>query len=309
MNRNDFEILAVKHKEFEAPWEQRLAKGLPVVARMDGRAFRTFTQGLERPYDAKLALCMQKTAEYLVSQSHADIAYRQSDEITLGWKNDTHENAIMFDGRVVKLATLLASIATVMFNRMLAEHLPAFAEKMPVFDARVWQYPSLDLAAEAFLWRETDAMRNSVTMMAHAKLGDKAIHKKGIGEKLAMLEAGGHRWRDMPEVFRRGVYLRKETVMKHLTEAELARIPEKFRPTGPVPRSVIEPMTLPLLETIPNLGEVLFLRAEPGQRASEWLAESFSRGAQSLDEAAHSARTMAASLAKNGQLLTAPARA
>lgn len=96
--------------------------------------------------------------------------------------------------------------------------------------------------------------------------------------------------------------------MKHLTDDELARIPENFRPTGPVPRSVIEPMTLPLLETIPNLADVLFLRSEPRHSAAR-LAESFNRGAQSLDEATHSARAMAASLAKDGQLLTAPARA
>ena len=38
--------------------ERRLCPLLPVIARMDGIAFHSFTQGLERPYDKRLSMLM-----------------------------------------------------------------------------------------------------------------------------------------------------------------------------------------------------------------------------------------------------------
>jgi len=45
-----------------------------------------------------------------------------------------------------------------------------------------------------------------------------------------------------------------------------------------------------------------------GGSRRRWLAESFNRGAQTLDEATESARSMAASLERKGLLMRAPAR-
>lgn len=36
-------------------------KGLPLLARLDGRAFHTYTRGLKRPYDERLTRCMVDT--------------------------------------------------------------------------------------------------------------------------------------------------------------------------------------------------------------------------------------------------------
>lgn len=263
MQREAFEQLAAAHKSYEAATEQKLMPGLPVVARLDGRAFSNFTSGLERPFDTVFSKCMEDTAAFLVERMQAAVAYRQSDEITLVWPNQAPGQAVMFDGRVLKLATTLSSMASVKFNHLLMEHLPAHAAKMPTFDARVFQYPTLELAAENLLWRETDAMRNSIANLAYVRFGHSAIHGVGIGEKLRRLREAGWAWENMPEVYRRGVYLRRERVLRPLSEEVLARSPKAHRPTGPVERSEVVAFSLPLLADLANPVEALFFGKAP----------------------------------------------
>ncbi len=268
MDREQFEQLGALHKGYEAHLEQTLTPGSPVIARLDGRSFSVFTRGLERPYDAAFAECMRATAAYLVEENHASLAYRQSDEITLVWLNQDPLKPMLFDGRVNKLVTTLAAQASVMFNRKLAELLPTHAHKMPTLDARVCQYPTLELVVSNLLWRETDCLRNSVTNLAHVAFGHKALQGVGTEQKLARLREAGQPWEAMPEVYRRGVYLRRKSVLKQLSDAELQRIPEKHRPQGPVVRSEVLPLTLPLLEDLANPEQALFLNEEPLMRAA-----------------------------------------
>lgn len=63
--------------------DRRAMRGLPLVARVDGRSFGAFTRGMARPYDPAMADLMVEVARYLVEQTHARVAYTQSDEISL----------------------------------------------------------------------------------------------------------------------------------------------------------------------------------------------------------------------------------
>jgi tRNA(His) guanylyltransferase len=56
----------------------------PIVARMDGRSFHSFTKGLKRPYDNRLSRLMVETTRFLVAQSNAVVGYTQSDGATRG---------------------------------------------------------------------------------------------------------------------------------------------------------------------------------------------------------------------------------
>ncbi len=253
-----------RHKAFEArETMHRLMPGLPVLVRLDGRAFHTFTRGLARPYDERLSRSMIETTKYLVDQTHASVGYTQSDEISLAYPNTDPNNQVMFDGRVQKLCSILAAMATAKFNQQILANIPEKAHLLPLFDARVYQYPTLDLAAESFLWRETDATRNSLTMAAHAYYSHKELHKAGYAKKHEMLFAKGINWADFPDFFKKGTYVRREAVLKELSAAELARIPEKHRPTGPVMRSVLRELDMPPLARVSNAIEVLFKGQEP----------------------------------------------
>lgn len=267
MKRSEFEAMGDRHKAFEArETMHRLMPGLPVLVRLDGRAFHTFTRGLARPYDERLSRSMIETTKYLVDHTHASVGYTQSDEISLAFPNTDPDNQVMFDGRVQKLCSVLAAMATAKFNQQILANIPEKAHLLPLFDARVYQYPTLDLAAESFVWRETDATRNSLTMAAHAYYSHKELHKAGYARKHEMLHAKGLNWNDYPDFFKKGTYVRRESTLKELTAAELARVPEKHRPTGPVMRSVLRELAMPPITRVANVNAVLFEGQEPQER-------------------------------------------
>jgi tRNA(His) 5'-end guanylyltransferase len=257
-------------KQYEAPEAGRRAlRGTPLLARLDGRAFHTFTRDLRRPYDEAMSRCMIETARYLVQESNALVGYTQSDEITLAWFETSQSvTEYNFDGRFQKLASVLAAQASVRFFQLVTEHLPAKARELPHFDARVWQVPTLADAADVFVWREDDATKNSITMAARAVYTDRELHEKDSGVKQEMLFGKGINWNDYPAFFKRGSYLQRRTSSKTLTDAERARIPEAHRPPADATfeRTSVVDLELPPIRTIANLIPVLFERAAPTAR-------------------------------------------
>src|SRR5437868_6317488 len=111
------DTLGDRCKRFEMAEAGRKAMpGLPVLARLDGRAFHTFTRGLLRPYDTRMTHCMVETTRFLIEQLEACIGYTQSDEITLAWYEPPGSTtAYPFDGRFQKLTSVLAGLASARF--------------------------------------------------------------------------------------------------------------------------------------------------------------------------------------------------
>ena len=170
----------------------------------------------------------------------------------------------MFSGRVQKIVSVVASIASVKFNRIIQETIPERANMMPVFDARVFQYPTLELASESFRWRETDATRNSLSMAVQSLYKPSECFGAGFVKKHDMLHAKGVNWNDYPVFFKRGTYVGKRTVMKQLTERELVKIPEKFREPGKLyERSVVSDLRLPEYTKLANPARVFFFGENP----------------------------------------------
>jgi tRNA(His) 5'-end guanylyltransferase len=135
-------------KDFEGVEAQRrFEKFKPIIARIDGRTFHTFTKGMQRPYDDDMSEAMINTTIKLVESTHATIGYTQSDEITLIWANQSENSAVFFDGRIQKMCSQLGALSTLYFNREVMNwDRPEYFEKMPTFDARVWQVPDLYVA-------------------------------------------------------------------------------------------------------------------------------------------------------------------
>lgn len=252
MTPNDFELLGDLHKSYEGRWIDQLMPHLPFVVRLDGRAFHTFTKGFKRPYDERMSMAMVQTAKALVEEFHATVSFCQSDEITLGFRNDNPEQQIIFDGKVFKILSLFAAYASVVFNEEVNKSIPEKSGMRPIFDARIIQYPSLELTSGSFLWRETDATRNSLTMAAHAFYSHKELHGANAKKKHDLLHAKGINWNDYPTFFKRGTYVRRVTKERSLTDLELMYIPEKFRPDANsiFLRSSVEEIDMPVLESL-----------------------------------------------------------
>ncbi len=257
-------------KQFEqAEAGRRAMRGLPLLARLDGRAFHTFTRDLPRPYDPAMSRCMIETTRYLVHEASARIGYTQSDEITLAWYEPSSSTTeYSFDGRFQKLASVLAGMASARFTQLVARELPAKADAVPHFDCRVWQVPTLQDAADVFVWREDDATKNSITMAAGAHYTDRELHGQDSAAKHELLHARGVNWNDFPAFFKRGSYLQRRAAERTLTDDERARIPEPHRPAPDAlfTRASVVELDLPPVRKVGNLLDVLFEAATPTAR-------------------------------------------
>jgi tRNA(His) 5'-end guanylyltransferase len=238
--------LGARMKGYEAHETQRRSmRRLPICVRMDGRAFHTFTRGLDRPYDEGFSRMMIETAKYLVGETHAKIGYTQSDEITLVFWDGSFTGEPLFGGKLFKLTSVLSSMTTAKFISLLPEFLPEKVGKLPTFDARIFQVPSLDEAANLILWRWFDARKNSISMAAQALFSAKQLFKKDGKAKIEMLRSRGVEWDGYPAFFKWGTFVQRISRPRELTEEELDRIPEQHRPTGPVVRSDVVELELP----------------------------------------------------------------
>jgi len=216
----------MKHYEgMEA--DRRFLPLLPVVARIDGRSFSSFTKGMTRPYDAKMSQCMVATTTYLAKHTNAVIGYTQSDEITLVWYSDQISSQIFFDGRIMKMTSQLAAQATICFYRAVLDVMPEYKDKLPTFDARVWTVPSKIEAINSLLWREADATKNSVSMAARHYFSHKELHGKSWSQMQDMLHSKGINWNKYEPIFKRGVYLQRTSICKPFTTEEIELLPAK----------------------------------------------------------------------------------
>ena len=245
---------------------RRLDLMQPVYARIDGRCFSSFTRGMARPFDATMSNAMIEVTSFLVEETHARIGYTQSDEISLCWLAQTSESSILFDGKIQKMVSVLASIATAKFLQVALQRWPEkCAKALPTFDCRVFQLPSREEAANAFLWRAQDATKNAISMAARSHFSAKALHGKSGVEMKQMLAEKGIDFNDYPPAFRLGTFLRRATIERPLSDEERERIPEKHRPQPGAlfQRSHISKIEMPPFHQVTNRASVIFDGANP----------------------------------------------
>lgn len=238
---------------------------LPVYARIDGRSFSKFTKHMDRPFDVRMLSCMIGTAQYLVEQTHAAVGYVQSDEISLVWDGDPENNKLFFAGKIQKQCSVLASMAAARFAVELYSNFGEVNRSCPHFDCRVIQLPSKEEAANMLLWRELDARKNSVSMLARHHFSHSQLQNRSSRDMLAMLADKGVHMEDQMLNFQRGTWLRRITDTRKLTSAELSAIPERHRPDPnlAVTRSHVQAQVFPPFSTVSNRVEVIFEGANP----------------------------------------------
>lgn len=239
--------LSKKCKRFEKRFNSKtFIPGMPLLARLDGRAFHTFTKGLNRPFDERMIKCMTETTKYLVEEFKVSLAYTQSDEITLFW-DINEESELFFGGKMFKLNSILASSCSVVFYKELLKHLPEKADKIPVFDCRTWQVPKKIDVVDVFLWRQFDATRNSINSVAQSVFSHKSLQNKSKKDVDEMLKERGIIWDDLPMGIKRGFYYEKITVEEELDFTDRTDIPEKHRSKKMVIRNKVAEKNIPIL--------------------------------------------------------------
>jgi tRNA(His) 5'-end guanylyltransferase len=227
----DFNALGDQMKMYEKKYNSEyLMPGLPIVIRFDGNAFHTFTKHMQKPYDKDLAQTFQCTVDDLIRELNPDLAYHQSDEISLFWFNHDTTKQLAFDGKVQKWLSVYAAKCTAIFNSFLQGFMPESYLMRPVFDARVFQFPRWDFAYDYFVWRQWDARKNSVSMAAHHYFTNSELHGVNTAEKIEMLHKVGVNFAEYPESFRQGTFTRKVKRLMPIDDETWARIPDKNKP-------------------------------------------------------------------------------
>ena len=224
-------------KQYEGISRISLMRRNPVIIRIDGKNFHSFTRGFERPFDDIFIKSMQETAKYLCENiQNVKCSYQQSDEISLLLTDYENINtAAWFDYQVQKMCSIAASAATLAFNsffrnnalvkvtitdayyknkesysgdwekdRLLKEPYLDACTKGAMFDARCFSIPKEEVC-NYFLWRQNDCVRNSIQMVAQANFSHKQLQNKSCDELQEMLwQEKNINWNDFEIVKKRG---------------------------------------------------------------------------------------------------------
>lgn len=218
-NKNNY-TLGDRMKEYENVSNIRLIRNMPVVIRLDMCAGHTFTRGFVKPFDSIYMKTMQQTMEALCKEIAGTVfGYTQSDEITLvlcDYKK--METSPWFDNRVQKMCSVSASKTGRFFNKFFKQNVEELIKQNPDedyslyvsrfdsadFDSRVFNVPKFDVV-NAVLWRQKDAERNSVQMLAQSLYKHRELEGINCNDlQNKMFTEKGINWSELPTPCKRG---------------------------------------------------------------------------------------------------------
>ena len=240
-----------------------LVRRMPVVIRLDGKAFHTFTRGMVKPFDKRLMETMQETTLTLCdSIMGCVLGYTQSDEITLVLVDYSNlDTEAWYDYATQKIVSVAASICTFQFNKIFAKKVKAFidehqkvaddpdtygaelsesvkkligvykraVEKGALFDARVFNIP-VEEVTNCVLWRQQDATRNSISSLAQAHFSQRELHGKNSSQMQDMLmETYGINWNNLSIPEKRGTAIVKDDDGKWFIDTEMPILKGGYR--------------------------------------------------------------------------------
>lgn len=189
----------------KSSYENRTRYYLPrrcyTIIRVDGKAFHTYTKGLEKPYDKDLNLCMDIAAKRLLEEVQGSLfVYTQSDEISCVSQDFAEQDTqAWFDGNLQKICSISASVVTYEFNKLRPN------DKRALFDARVFTIADPAEVVNYFVWRTRDAIRNSINMLGQAHFSPAEMHGKNTSEVQDMLVSRvATNWNDCEPRFKTG---------------------------------------------------------------------------------------------------------
>jgi tRNA(His) guanylyltransferase len=251
--------LGSRMKTYESVSKSFLMRRTPVIIRIDGKAFHTLTKGFQRPFDDILMEAMQETTKYLCANIQGcKMGYTQSDEISLLLTDyETLNTCSWFDSNVQKMASISASMATLAFNKIFSDLVRKRLDKMiannqmldgrkmlpstldlvkyksaddyvkdikriyskdAMFDSRVFTIP-VEEVCNYFVWRQEDATRNSIQMLAQSNFSHKELQKLSCNKlQDKLFKEKNINWNDLAVSKKRGTCIVKE---KYIMDNEL----------------------------------------------------------------------------------------
>lgn len=223
-----------------------LTRRTPVIIRLDGKAFHTFTRGMQKPFDEVFVKTMQETTKYLCENiQNCVLGYTQSDEITLVLVDYASlDTEPWFGNNIQKMVSVSASMATLAFNKEFRKNVVGvdglggrkvaqdYVSNMntkldkAMFDSRVFSIPK-DEVTNCILWRQQDATRNSIQSVGQYYFSDKQLFKKSTKDIVQMLQDDKDvLWADMLTYFKRGSACLKDSDGKWFIDLDMPVLTE-----------------------------------------------------------------------------------
>lgn len=231
-------------KYYENTYRIYLTRRTPVIIRIDGCHFHSYTKHFKRPFDDIFSLTMQQTMLYLCQNiQNCVLGYTQSDEISLVLcdyrKLDTES---WFGNNLNKIVSVSASLATVAFNKFFTgnvmdamydccydpdndnygdETVEGREEEYETykkyymgkydnikdwatFDSRAFNIP-VEEVCNYFIYRQQDATKNSISMLGRAYFSHKELdHKNGSQIQDMLMSKFNVNWNNLPTKYKRG---------------------------------------------------------------------------------------------------------
>ena len=223
--------LGDRMKSYENITRNYLTRRMPVVIRLDGVCFHTFTKGFKKPFDEILWKTMQDTTMALCKDvQNCVIGYTQSDEITLVLVDYYKLNTdVWFGNNIQKIASVVASKCSVYFNKFLLDNIYKYINTnncdyeyylslktkigRAIFDARVFNIPREEVT-NCILWRQQDCIKNSITAIAQNLFSHNELDGKKQFERIEMInqkakECNMKEYEDYKDMYRFGTFIIK----------------------------------------------------------------------------------------------------
>lgn len=195
---------------YEKPGRIYLLKRVPVIIRIDGKSFHTYTKDFDKPF-SKILMKMFKYAclDTIPYIQGFKLAYLQSDEVSLcltDYDNITSE--AWFDYNKSKLESISASVFSSFFNFNIKIYNDVF--KLAFFDAKANNYTREEIT-NYFLWRAQDWKRNSLSMYTRSFFSHKELMNKNSNDMHEMLHSIGKNWsKDLSNREKNGLFIKKD---------------------------------------------------------------------------------------------------
>lgn len=203
----DTTSLGDRMKRYENVTRYYLPRRTYTIIRVDGRAFHSLLSDAAKPFDFMFIDSMAQVAHDLcVDITGAVFAYAQSDEVSILVTDfrSIHSEP-WFGANIQKMASSSAAMATRSFN----ENWP---RRSGTFDSRVFTIPDPAEVANYFLWRQRDAVRNSISMAAQALFRHRDLQNLNSSQlQEKMWAEKGVNWNDFPASARRGTLVYRKT--------------------------------------------------------------------------------------------------
>ena len=201
-----------------------------ILAHIDGRSFSKMVKNkFTKPFSSEFINFMNETAKYVCEQVQGvQFAYVQSDEITLVIKALTEESDVFFGGRLCKMQSIIASLATAKFNQLMTRFEfncrdfiePHDITKLPLyqFDCKVWDVDCANDVMAWLLFRNIDCVRNSKQQAAQTYIAHKELMNLDTDAQIKLLaEKHNIHWEKYKEGEKYGRFLYKEEEEKSHT--------------------------------------------------------------------------------------------